>query len=182
MLQSTLALAHVKSFTSVSLKRWQTWSRHWWPNLDFSILEQTSYPNQLVAGNVFDRQAPLWLEQLGQRSTYLHNQLFVLMAYCDLIIARTSSISPETLSHMNRALGLLQRDLGLNNRATAELTIYTIITFAMVEFMSGDTVSAEKHLQGLFKVVALRGGLSSLKSCRYLQTKCCRPHSEIFRL
>ena len=154
----------------------------WSPKLDFSILEQTSYPNQLVAGNVFDRQAPLWLEQLGQRSTYLHNQLFVLMAYCDLIIARTSSISPETLSHMNRALGLLQRDLGLNNRATAELTIYTIITFAMVEFMSGDTVSAEKHLQGLFKVVALRGGLSSLKSCRYLQTKCCRPHSEIFRL
>lgn len=104
------------------------------------------------------------------------------MAYYDLIIARTSNISPETLSHMNRALGLLQTDLGLSNRATAEVTISTIITFAMVAFMSGDTVSAEKHLQGLFKVIALRGGLSSLKSCRYFQTKCCRSDSEKLKL
>ncbi|KAH7386295.1 hypothetical protein BKA64DRAFT_758856 [Cadophora sp. MPI-SDFR-AT-0126] len=140
----------------------------------FSILEQTSYPNQVLARNVFDRQAPLWLEHLGQSSTYLHNQLFVLMAYYDLIIARTSDISHGTISHMSRALNLLQTDLGTSSRATAEVTISTIITFAMVAFMSGDKASAEKHLQGLFKVIALRGGLSSLRSCRYLQTKCCR--------
>ncbi|PVH81931.1 hypothetical protein DL98DRAFT_570798 [Cadophora sp. DSE1049] len=140
----------------------------------FSILEQTSYPNQLLAGNVFDRQAPLWLEHLGQSPTYLHNQLFVLMAYYDLIIARTSDISQGTITHMTRALILLQTDLGTSNRATAEVTISTVITFAMVAFMSGDTESAEKHLQGLFKVIALRGGLISLRSWRYLQTKCCR--------
>ncbi|KAK0111454.1 hypothetical protein ONS95_001811 [Cadophora gregata] len=140
----------------------------------FSILEETSYANKILARNVFNRQAPLWMEHLGQSATYLNNQLFVLIAYYDLIIARTLAIRQSTISHMTRALSLLQTDLRTSTRAISEATISTIIAFAMVAFMSGDTASAEKHLQGLVKVVALRGGLRSLRSCRYLQTKCCR--------
>jgi hypothetical protein len=96
------------------------------------------------------------------------------MAYFDMIIDRAGNVSPVTISHMTKSLNLLQTDLGADDRATAEVTIATIITFTMVAFVSGNTDSAQKHLQGLFKVLAMRGGLGSLRTCTYLQTKCCR--------
>lgn len=96
------------------------------------------------------------------------------MAYFDIIVNRLGHIGPVTLSHMTKALSLLQRDLATIDRATAEVTISTIIAFTMVAFVSGDTDSAGKHLHGLFRVLTIRGGLSSLRTCSYLQTKCCR--------
>jgi hypothetical protein len=137
-------------------------------------LEKASYPNQILAGNVFDRQAPLLFEHLGQSQTYVHNQVFVTMAYFDIVVDRVEHLGPVTISHMTKALSLLQTDLASIDRATTEVTISTIVAFSMVAFLSGDTDSAGKHLQGLFKVLTIRGGLSSLKNCSYLQIKCCR--------
>ncbi|KAN0119275.1 hypothetical protein V8E51_001483 [Hyaloscypha variabilis] len=136
--------------------------------------EPGPYMRQKLYKCKFSRQAPLWFDHLGQSQTYVHNQLFVAMAYFDMIIDRAGHVSPVTISHMTKSLGLLQTDLGADDRATAEVTIATIIAFAMVAFVSGDTDSAKKHLHGLFKVLAMRGGLGSLRTCTYLQTKCCR--------
>ncbi|KUJ24014.1 uncharacterized protein LY89DRAFT_776211 [Mollisia scopiformis] len=140
----------------------------------FPILEHRSYPNQILATNFFDRQASLWFEHLGQSQTYVHNQLFVAMSYFDIVVDKVEHIGQGTISHMTKALSLLQTDLATIDRATAEVTIATVIAFAMVAVVSGDTASAGKHHHGLFKVLNLRGGLASLKSCRYLQIKCCR--------
>jgi hypothetical protein len=96
------------------------------------------------------------------------------MAYFDIAFGSVGYVGAVAISHMTKALELLQADLAKIDRATAEVTISTIIAFSMVAFISGDFDSSGKHLHGLFKVLNMRGGLGSLKTCTYLQIKCCR--------
>jgi hypothetical protein len=96
------------------------------------------------------------------------------MAYSDMIVNGIKNISQNTISHMTKALSLLQTDLATIDRATSEFTISTIIAFSIVAFIAGDLDTAGKHLHGLFKVLSVRGGLVSLRTCTYLQTKTCR--------
>jgi len=96
------------------------------------------------------------------------------MVYFNMGVDILRTIGPTAILHMTKALQLLQSDLATIDRATTEVTISTIIAFAMVAFMSGDADSAAKHLNGLFKVLTMRGGLHSLRTCSYLQIKCCR--------
>lgn len=77
-------------------------------------------------------------------------------------------------SHLTKALKFLRRDLANFNHATTEATLSVISAFSMFSFVLGDIASAENHIQGLFRVVTMRGGLRSLKANRHLQTKCCR--------
>lgn len=146
----------------------------YWSCLVFGILEQSTYPNQILAGNDLDRQAPSWFAYLGQSQAYFHTQLFVITVYSDMIDSGIEHVGPVATLHMTKALGLLRADLTTIDQATIGATISSIIAFTMVAFMIGDTSSAEKHLHGLFKLVTMRGGIRSLRMYGCLQTKCCR--------
>ena len=58
--------------------------------------------------------------------------------------------------------------------AISDATIMVVITLTQIAELMGDLVAAANHIQGLMKMVSLRGGVRALTSHNNLQVKVCR--------
>jgi hypothetical protein len=81
--------------------------------------------------------------------------------------------------HYDQTLQLLQARInafehGLRDAVFGDSTLMVIITLAMAAQLAGDSVAAQNHVDGLLKIVALRGGLRSLNTHTNVQVKVCR--------
>lgn len=84
-------------------------------------------------------------------------------------------MSHEALYHLTRAVSLVNEDLK-TTKALSSSTL-TVVNFLVVhEIVRESKIEAEIHLEGLRKMVSLRGGLANLEASEdaLLVLKFCR--------
>lgn len=86
------------------------------------------------------------------------------------------SSSTETWFHLARTLQLLQARLYSADLATAisDATIMAVVLLASIAEITGDFAVASSHVNGLERIVSLRGGVKALDVHRNVHMKACR--------
>lgn len=108
---------------------------------------------------------------------------FVFAAAAEQVVAKEP---PEAIHHLTQAVRLVNQKLSTADALSA--SSISVVNFLVVrEMFRGDRKSAEIHLMGLRKMIALRGGLERLEEGeedRTLVLKICKfvsLHSVAFR-
>lgn len=101
--------------------------------------------------------------------------IFGAQAYSDLIAGHSSK---KTSVQMLKTIQLLRNRLSIlegNDQAfVSNPTIQVVLTLAHIAHLSGDHVTAYKHLEGLRKLVNLRGGIAGFENHPKLLTELLR--------
>jgi hypothetical protein len=122
--------------------------------------------------NIEDRSI---FETLSFDPAYLHAVIFGAQAYSDLVSGRSSK---QTSVHMLKTIQLLRNRLsifeGNEQIFVSNPTIQVVLTLAHIAHLSGDHVTAEQHLEGLIKLVNLRGGIAAFESTPKLLAELLR--------
>lgn len=115
-----------------------------------------------------------WFEPIWNDGACLHLTLFTTNTYLGTLYGRQTD-RQSALLHFSEALRILQRRLDIyQDAATSDSTILVVVGLTMAASALGDYGTAAKHLAGLHRMIALRGGLSRLKGAKLLQSKVCR--------
>ncbi|KAI0183963.1 hypothetical protein EV127DRAFT_252746 [Xylaria flabelliformis] len=113
----------------------------------------------------FDRRAENWIAPLALDPAFLHVSIFTSLYYYDAVVPRRPfRESQRVRHHYQKAVSLLRQRLLCddNNIRLSNNTISIVLSFAGQAFTSGDLKSAINHIQGIQKIVDLRGGFSSI--------------------
>ncbi|KAL6689660.1 hypothetical protein J3F84DRAFT_391628 [Trichoderma pleuroticola] len=111
--------------------------------------------------DTFDR---MWFELMTQDAAYLHTILFASQTY---FMHTSNQESPGAakmaILHHSRALQLLRERLAAKHEEVkiSDPTILVVLALAGHAHMINDYETARKHIDGLRRIVQLRGGLST---------------------
>lgn len=85
-------------------------------------------------------------------------------------------LSISAYFHYGKTLQLLQARLRESDTTSAicDATIMVVVTLASIAELTGDLATVKNHVQGLEKIVNLRGGVRALTTHNNLQVKVCR--------
>jgi hypothetical protein len=157
------------------------------PNVVFTVVMESLYPPQLcLAAEPVDAN---WLGYLLGDGLVLHSALFssqaMLSAQFGFHEARNSRTA---MHHQVKSLHLLQPRLNPTDVLghLCESTIMAIIALSLTSQFLNDQGSSEAHMNGLYHLVRLRGGLNVLldsapdlveKICRWVRRLCQSIHT-----
>lgn len=113
-----------------------------------------------------------WVEYLALDRAYVQSVLFTTHAFFDCM--RGARLGIATMRHLSNSLTLLRENLLRHDLATSDPTIAVVLSLAMAADVLGDVETAGKHVEGMFQLVKLRGGITALKDNKQLQAKVCR--------
>ncbi|KAK0670032.1 hypothetical protein QBC41DRAFT_98710 [Cercophora samala] len=134
----------------------------------FTVVKQSAYPVETCV----QPDSRQWVEYLTYDQAYLHSALFSTNAFFDW--RRSAKFGDVTLHHFTTCISRLRQNLLDACLATSDSTMTTVNTLAMMADLFGDYDNARKHLQGLFKMVEVRGGIRALQYNPQLQSKILR--------
>ncbi|RYC59651.1 hypothetical protein CHU98_g6555 [Xylaria longipes] len=111
------------------------------------------------------RRAENWIAPLAVDPAFLHATIFTCLYYYEMSLSRRPSCESQRVRHhYHKAVSLLRErllcdddDIRLSNN-----TISAVLSLAGQAFHSGDLKSAVNHIQGIRRMVDLRGGFSSI--------------------
>lgn len=121
----------------------------------------------LEACMVFERRDEAWLQPLAWDAAYLHAMVFTTQDYFASLSPATSPSSrqQQTLSHSLATLRLLRERLATDNQhMLADSTVAAVLALAAHAHFAGDLQSARHHLDGLRRIVLLKGGTSAFRN------------------
>lgn len=107
-----------------------------------------------------------WLYLVGLDAAALHITAFAVEGFIDRFLRRQeNSINRVAMLHLQKGLVLLrERLLKEDNEAKiSDSTIGVVIKLATAAHFNGDHQVSKKHMEGLYKMVNLRGGLDAFK-------------------
>lgn len=122
--------------------------------------------------NVKDRSM---FEPLTFDPAYLNAVIFGAQAYLDLVSGRSSKRSSV---QMLKTIQLLRNRLSISDgneqTSISNSTILIVLTLAHVAHLTGDYMTAEQHLEGLCRIINLRGGIVTFQNTPKLLTELLR--------
>ncbi|KAL2015673.1 hypothetical protein VTK56DRAFT_5030 [Thermocarpiscus australiensis] len=125
----------------------------------FTIVKPATYALQDIT--VDTHQDNLFcFTNLTDHPGILHSMVFAAQAFHD--VARGHSYGPVAQLHLGKALHHLQKSLDNQKEAVELTTISVVLSLALAAVITGDLTTASKHMDGLRRIVELRGGLQSL--------------------
>lgn len=136
-------------------------------------MKEALYPPEICLQ--VDPMTSSWTTTLLTDPLYLHCILFSVEAY--LALCRQNSQAPLVDFHFHKTIRLLQARLDSPDdpQSISDPTIMVVSLLGLTAELTGDYVAAKKHLEGLRKMVELRGGLSMLQfGNSRLPAKVCR--------
>ena len=116
---------------------------------------------------VFHRTAKvdtMWFELMTSDAAYMHAVVFLSQVYFFLAYAReTPAAAQRVVLHHSSTLQLLRERLSIEDEEAkfSDATIFVVICLAAHAHFSNDYDSAKHHIEGLRKIVDLRGGLNA---------------------
>lgn len=140
-----------------------------------SIAKQLLYPMQSCI--FFERRAENWIAPLAVDPAYLHSTIFTSLYYFDVILPETSSHAGQRiLHHHHKALSLVRERLlhGGDDARLSNNTVSVILGLTGQTFWMGDLRSAANHMDGMRKIVHLRGGLHTFRDNQKLLAEILR--------
>lgn len=115
-------------------------------------------------------------DPLAFDAAYLNAVMFGVQAYLDLVSGRSSKRSSmlmlKTIQLLRNRLSIL--DGGNEKTSISDPTILVVLNLAQVAHLTGDHITAEQHLGGLYKMINLRGGISVFYNNPRLLTELLR--------
>jgi hypothetical protein len=119
-----------------------------------------------------------WFPYMISDICCIHSMMFSVRAFVDRA-SHGNQISRLAAFHYAQTLQLLQARLNAFEQGQRDIvfrdsTIMVIITLAEAAELTGDFAAAENHIDGLLKIVSLRGGVGSLNRHNNMQVKVCR--------
>lgn len=106
----------------------------------------------------------LWFELLTSDAAYMHAAVFASQAYIYYTYSRKSPIvARRVIEHHSAALRLLRERLSISNNGdkVSDSTILVILYLALHAHFTNNYNTAKHHMEGLRKIVDMRGGLSA---------------------
>jgi hypothetical protein len=95
------------------------------------------------------------------------------MEVCNDFYLNRPTMSPATLKHMSKAFTLVNKKLS-SDEALSDATLLMVLALVIVEQLHDEPQRWRVHLQGLFRIVELRGGLAQYRDTWELAHKICR--------
>lgn len=109
----------------------------------------------------------MWILPLTYDSAFLHTMIFTSQHYFDVIAGENpSTITNKALYHFLKALKLLRGRMSRDNdqAALSDTTTAAVMALAGHALSTSNLRSAVNHLEGLYKIVSLRGGVTTFRS------------------
>lgn len=134
----------------------------------FSVIKQNMYPIETVIQPPKDP----WLDYLAYDSAYLQCVLFASQAFLDW--GRERRIGELSFHHLNAAMQSLRQTLAKDDLTASDSTIAVVVTLSMMAGVLHDCSAASKHLEALFHLLQMRGGIRAVQHNPQLQIKVFR--------
>lgn len=112
-----------------------------------------------------------WFHWIQVDLAYLHSILFTTSFFYDTLAGQKSE---STKYHSYRTIQELNKQLADSETALSDSTTTVIMSMALISACFGDLESAHIHMEGLKRIIDLRGGMVSYKSRPLLQAKLYR--------
>ncbi|KIN08820.1 hypothetical protein OIDMADRAFT_175530 [Oidiodendron maius Zn] len=115
---------------------------------------------------LFERRAEEWIAPMAVDSAYLHSRIFSSQYFFDAILPRKPSTSSAlTSSHYLKTIRLLRDRLEHDSDQVrlSNTTAAAVLSLACHAHIAGDSKSARHHLDGLRRIVNLRGGIATFR-------------------
>ncbi|KAI1125894.1 hypothetical protein F5Y10DRAFT_294276 [Nemania abortiva] len=125
----------------------------------------------------FDRRAENWLAPLAVDPAFLHAKVFTSLYYFDVVLPRRSSHdNKHILYHYHTTVSLLRKRLLFDSDEIrlSNNTVSVILSLASQAFRTGELKLALHHMQGIRRIISLRGGLSTFKGNEKLAAEILR--------
>lgn len=102
-----------------------------------------------------------------------HHCCIALLQACNHIFFLNGDSSPEALYHVSQAYALIKTRLS-SPEALSDSTIWLVISFIHQEQIKTDRSKAKIHVDGMRRMIELRGGLEQLEGNLPLTLKICK--------
>ncbi|KAI1387869.1 uncharacterized protein F4822DRAFT_294691 [Hypoxylon trugodes] len=131
----------------------------------FSIIASgIIFPLRAAIG--FQEDSQKWSYLFGLDPTTLHITAFAVQGFVDRVLRRQeSSTNPAAIMHFQKGLRLLRERLLGNDDIikVSNSTISAVMKLASVAHFDGNCEASKHHMEGLSKMINLRGGLDVFK-------------------
>ncbi|OTA61487.1 hypothetical protein K449DRAFT_330998 [Hypoxylon sp. EC38] len=128
-----------------------------------------SFPNTLntlkTYLNIF-KDNKGWIPLFGRDAAALHITAFAIQCFVDKVLHRQKNIiNPPAIQHLQRGLKLLRDRLLAEDDEikVSNSTMGLVLKLASTAHFEGDHQASKQHMEGLRKMMDLRGGLDVLK-------------------
>ena len=127
------------------------------------------FPLMVAIGFHADNNESLY--PLGSDAAFLHVTAFAVEEFIDRILRhQKTSTNPAAILHLQKGLRLLREKLlgGDDETKISDSTISVVLKLASTAHFDGDSQASKQHMEGLRKMVGLRGGLDVFKGSKLL--------------
>ncbi|KAF4458542.1 hypothetical protein FALBO_14729 [Fusarium albosuccineum] len=125
----------------------------------------------LLAAIGFQAENREWLHLVRQDAAARHITAFAVEIFIDRFLRRREeSTNPTAIIHLHKGLNLIRERLVADDDESkvSDSTIGVVLKLASAAHFNGDYEASKQHMDGLRKMVNLRGGLDVLKGTRFL--------------
>ncbi|KAI0849159.1 hypothetical protein F5Y00DRAFT_253086 [Daldinia vernicosa] len=123
-----------------------------------TVSRKVTFP--LRAAVSFEGDNEGWNSPFGRDAVALHIMAFAVQGFIDRVLRRQENLNPVAILHLQKGLRLLrERLLGNDETKISDSTMSVVLKLASVAQFDGDYETSKKHMEGLRKMVDLRGGL-----------------------
>jgi hypothetical protein len=120
-----------------------------------------------------DLRNTVWLEYMCMDPLNLHSTLWCTQSYFDWVSRNGPSI--RSMVHEAKTLALLQHRITKGNPdPISDTTIAVVVALVLTKALIGDFKTAITHVEGLARMVSMRGGVRAFQGNAQLQIKVCR--------
>lgn len=132
------------------------------------MIDKSLYPPELC---LYQNQSH-WFQAIMTDETFLHCTLAIGAACADSFYGFKGEDSPAATMHMVKAFRLLNQKLS-GPEAVSNAVLASVVSLSIHDQMRGDYNQGRVHLEGLIRIVALRGGMGRIDKVELVQ-KICR--------
>jgi hypothetical protein len=112
-----------------------------------------------------------WIDDMSQDPLYSDTLFHIARSYLDTV-GKGHMFTGVTL--INKAMAELRKKLTEANFIITDSVLLTVLCLALISDTLGDIDATRKHLNGLWQLIQLRGGLLGLTAKYSLRVKCSR--------
>ncbi|KAB5539319.1 hypothetical protein GE09DRAFT_313879 [Coniochaeta sp. 2T2.1] len=140
----------------------------------FQLVDDALYPPEFCYQQ--EHIQSIWFEYMSTDAAFLHCTIAMCASFIELFLGKTkavtrSSIPSAALVHIAHAFRLTNGRLSTQEALTNN-TMASVVSLSLHEQLLQEYATGRIHLQGLARIVSLRGGLLQLP--RELAHKICR--------
>ncbi|KAK2742261.1 hypothetical protein FQN55_007930 [Onygenales sp. PD_40] len=135
-----------------------------------SIGSDKVYPGEFCVPSNITRSAIF--QNLISDEAFFYGMLAMAEICGDSLMGRTDT-SPRALIHLSHTYRCIKRNLE-NDSLPSDSTIAAVMFMAVYDDLTGQPARSKVHVEALYRMVELRGGLDQLKANRLVLQKVCR--------